>query len=466
MTPVQIGDVLAGKYRVDKILGVGGMGMVVAATHVELDQRVALKFMLPHAAASQQASERFLREARAVVRLRGEHVCRVLDVGRLDAGAPYIVMELLEGEDLSQLLERRAALPAGEAVDLLLQAMEGIAEAHVNGIVHRDLKPGNLFVTSDSDGSPLVKVLDFGISKSSVAGAATRTGEMMGSPAYMAPEQMTSCKTVDARADVWALGVILYQVLTGALPFAGDTLPALCMSVIHEPAQPPLALRADVPAQVSAIVMRCLEKLPSARFADVGELASALAPFGSTDAATTARRVAKVLRRSAVTPVAAPITAPHAVGVVSTLQGSAAQLTPPPAPAPAPRRSSLRAGTLAIAGSIAGIAGLVLVLALRSGGTEAAPIAPAAAVPAPPPAAPVAVAAPEPAPAPRPPAPPPAERPPAEQPPAQPAPRVKSRKLATTQPAKRPATVTEAPKPADPAAPANKWTHMQHDKAP
>ncbi len=220
-----VGDVLAGKYRVDKVLGVGGMGMVVAATHLELHQKVALKFMLPAALASEEATDRFLREARAAVQLRGEHVCRVLDVGRLDGGAPYIVMEYLAGHDLETTIKDYGPLATADAVDYMLQAIEGVAEAHANQIVHRDLKPANLFVTTDNDGTPLVKVLDFGISKSGLGGVQTKTGDIMGSPAYMAPEQMASSKDVDPRADQWALGVILYQTLCNKVPFQATRCP-------------------------------------------------------------------------------------------------------------------------------------------------------------------------------------------------------------------------------------------------
>jgi len=295
---VKVGDVLVGKYRVEKILGIGGMGMVVAATHLELDQKVALKFMLPEAMRSTQAMDRFLREAKASVRLRSEHVCRVLDVGRLENGAPYIVMEFMRGKDFADVIKHRGPLPTSDAVDYLLQALEGVAEAHANSIVHRDLKPGNLFVTTDNDGSPLVKVLDFGISKSSIAGAATKTGDIMGSPSYMAPEQMASSKNVDARADIWALGVIAYEAVTGTLPFMADTLPALCMTVLNESPPDLGTVRGDLPKPFIAVVMKCLEKKPAERYADVGELAAALAPYGAMGSAAIAARIAKVLRRA------------------------------------------------------------------------------------------------------------------------------------------------------------------------
>src|SRR5262249_17959342 len=183
---------------VDRILGVGGMGVVVAATHLQLGQPVALKFMLAEALAQPEAAERFLREARAAVRLRSQHVARILDVGTLETGAPYIVMELLEGMDLAQLLERRP-LPPQAAVDYVLQACEAIAEAHANGIVHRDLKPANLFLARTPTGAPLVKVLDFGIAKAHdpQLASVTQTSAVFGSPAYMSPEQLRSAKNVD-----------------------------------------------------------------------------------------------------------------------------------------------------------------------------------------------------------------------------------------------------------------------------
>jgi eukaryotic-like serine/threonine-protein kinase len=292
-----VGDVLAGKYRVEKILGIGGMGMVVAATHLELDQRVALKFMLPNADSPETAA-RFLREAKAAGRLNSDHVCRMVDLGRFDSGAPYIVMEYLQGESLAALLRRHGGMRVPDAVDYILQAIEGLAEAHAHGIVHRDLKPDNLFVHRRNDGGTVLKVLDFGISKISLHGVSTRTGDIMGSPAYMAPEQMESTRSVDQRADVWSLGVVLYQLVTGRAPFHGDTLPLLCMHVVNDDPEPMSAIRGDLPDDFEAVVMRCLQKEPEHRYADVGELARALAPFGPQNASTSASRIQIVLRRT------------------------------------------------------------------------------------------------------------------------------------------------------------------------
>ena len=292
-----VGEVLAGKYRVDKILGIGGMGMVVAATHLEIDQRVALKFMLPSTHEVPEASARFLREARAAGRLNSEHVCRVIDVGRFDNGAPYIVMEYLQGENLAVRLRRRGPMRVPDGVDLILQAIEGLAEAHAHGIIHRDLKPDNLFLAKRNDGGAIVKVLDFGISKVAVTGVATGTGDIMGSPAYMAPEQMQSSRDVDQRADVWSLGVVLYQLVTGTLPFHGDSLPLLCMHVVNDAPKPMGAIRGDLPDGFEAAVLRCLCKEPSDRYADVGAMAEALAPFGPKHATTSVSRIQVVLRR-------------------------------------------------------------------------------------------------------------------------------------------------------------------------
>ena len=495
MTTVNVGDVLAGKYRVEKILGIGGMGMVVAATHLELDQRVALKFMLPDAMRSDQAMDRFLREAKAAVKLRSEHVCRVLDVGRLESNAPYIVMEYMEGQDFADTIQRKGRLLPSDAVDYVMQALEGLAEAHVNNIVHRDLKPGNLFVTSDNEGLPLVKVLDFGISKSSVAGSATRTGEIMGSPSYMSPEQMTSSKNVDARADIWAMGVILYQALTAALPFDGDTLPALCMSVMTNQPPPIAAHRPDVPPGLAAAIMRCMEKNPDARYRDVADLAAAIAPFGSDSAPASAVRIARVLRRSGTSPAVsnnampATILATPAPGArVTTLGGSAGAVDVSAAP------KSPSATKLAFFGiGAAAVAGIVVVMIFGGRGSSehgAASVTPTtqpevaaeppAPTPAPPAPAPEQVAAPVAAPAPQPVVETPVAAPVTTEPVKTQA-ATKPTNRTTTKTAVKTATKVEATKPAAPApapteskpvAPTtetqpagSKWTRMQHDKS-
>src|SRR5450432_2337777 len=234
---VQQGDLLAGKYRVENVLGEGGMGYVVAALHEQLNQRVAVKLLSPLLSENEDSVTRFLREARAAVRIRSEHVARVLDVGELPDGSPYMVMEYLLGRDLAAELDEREHLDVPEAIDYVLQACEAVAEAHSIGLIHRDLKPSNLFLTRRPDGSPLVKVLDFGISKAiDQTGmveqqALTTTSAVMGSPLYMSPEQVRSSKTVDARSDVWSLGVVLYELLSAAHPFEAETMTALLASI-------------------------------------------------------------------------------------------------------------------------------------------------------------------------------------------------------------------------------------------
>jgi len=289
MSSVKPGDVLAGKYRVERVLGSGGMGYVVAARHLQLDQLVAMKFLRNGGGVQDEteASGRFLREAKAVVRLRDEHVAKVFDVGTLETGEPYIVMEYLDGCDLSALAKKRGAIPASEAVEYVMQACEALAEAHSLGIVHRDVKLANLFVTRGHAGAPLVKVLDFGISKVNPFGGGereqemTRTASMLGSPRFMSPEQMRDPRNVDARSDIWSLGVVLYRLVAGKPPFEADTLGHLLSMVMHENPDP-LAMIVDpahLPAGFSETVQHCLEKEPDARFMNIAELAYALVPF-------------------------------------------------------------------------------------------------------------------------------------------------------------------------------------------
>ncbi|MBN2195002.1 MAG: protein kinase [Polyangiaceae bacterium] len=297
--PVGPGDILAGKYLVERVLGEGGMGVVVSAIHQQLGQRVAVKFLLPEFCAHAEPVARFLREAQAAVRVQSEHVARVIDVGTLESGAPFMVMEFLSGRDLSSEIAARGVLPVEEAVSYVLQACEAIAEAHAMGIVHRDLKPANLFLTRRADGSPLVKVLDFGISKSTVGpGGAmnlTSTQSVMGSPLYMSPEQLKSSKNVDQRTDIWSLGVILHELVAGSPPFHAETVSALIVTVVSDPAPPLRSLRADAPPELEAVVLRCLEKDPARRVPHVGTLALALQALAPTQGAVSVPRIRGVL---------------------------------------------------------------------------------------------------------------------------------------------------------------------------
>lgn len=328
---VRIGDVLLGKYRVERVIGIGGMGVVVAAVHLDLDQRFAIKILLPQAARNADVAARFVREGRAAARIRSEHVARVTDVGTLADGKPYMVMEFLEGEDLAHVLRKRGPLPVVEAVDYVLQACEAIAEAHSLHIVHRDIKPGNLFLTRRADGSPCTKVLDFGISKMHSAESLGGTPQdfqgtlptlILGTPLYMSPEQIRSSRDVDARADIWALGVVLFELLTGITPFARATLPEVVIAVTTESSRTLRQTRSELPYELEAVVLRCLEKDPAKRYANLGELAAALQPFGPPHASISVARIIRTLGTSADA-------APDAPSAGGTLRLEAALVTPP-----------------------------------------------------------------------------------------------------------------------------------------
>ena len=304
--PVAPGDVLADRYRVERLLGQGGMGVVVSAEHVQLGERVAVKFLLPEAAKAPDVVARFRREARAAARIRSVHVARVTDVGVLASGSPCLVMEYLEGQDLAQVLRERGPLPVVEAVGYVLQACIGVGEAHALGIVHRDIKPSNLFLARLPNRRSIVKVLDFGIAKhagDAQAANLTSTFSALGSAAYMSPEQIRMAKGVDARTDVWSLGIVLFELLTGRVPFDGESVTAIAAAITADPAASLRALRPDAPVELEQALARCLEKRREQRIQSVAELAGQLAPFGGAAAGALAARAAEaVLSSTAASP--------------------------------------------------------------------------------------------------------------------------------------------------------------------
>lgn len=301
-TTIDAGTILAGKYRIERVLGRGGMGVVVAAHHLQLDDQVAIKFLLPEALQNREAVARFSREARAAVKIKSEHIARVTDVGTLDWGAPYMVMEYLRGSDLAVLLREHGPLSLEDASDYLLQACEAIAEAHTLGIVHRDLKPPNLFLVHRPDGAPLVKVLDFGISKvTSLSGSAddqsmTKTTAIMGSPLYMSPEQLASARDVDLRTDIWALGVIFFELLSGRPPFLADTLPQVCAAILTQDPPSVRDFRPELPVGVDELILACLAKERDARVQTVAQFAARLAPFAPRRSRLSVERITNLSR--------------------------------------------------------------------------------------------------------------------------------------------------------------------------
>src|SRR6478735_7849072 len=334
------GEVLAGKYRIERVLGQGGMGIVVAATHLQLGERVALKFLLPQALSNPLAVERFAREARAAVKIKSEHVARVSDVGTLESGAPYMVMEFLE------------------ALEFVLQACEAIAEAHALGIVHRDLKPANLFVVERADGVLSVKVLDFGISKvteSDGSGTMTATSAVMGSPYYMSPEQMGSTRDTDARADIWALGVVLHELLTGNYPFQANAMPELVLKIAMSPAVRLSAALPGAPVALEKVILKCLEKDRGQRYSTIGALAVALLEFAPRRSKASVERISGIMRRAAMSATAFEL--PPSSDAVEATVRSASDATQPSWGQTAPPIAKGTRARWALVGSIA-LAGL------------------------------------------------------------------------------------------------------------
>jgi len=301
---VQKGQVVGGKYAIDALIGSGAMGYVVSAVHVELGQSVALKFLRPELVSNPTLVARFATEARAVAKIRSEHVARVFDVGVLDNGAPFIVMELLTGSDLAKVLAERARITAEAAVGYILQACEALAIAHACGIVHRDIKPENLFLAKTMQGPDVIKVLDFGISKLALTGSAidcglplVRTVAPLGSPVYMSPEQIRGSSDADARTDVWSVGCVLYELLAGRAAFDAASITQLCAAILEQPAPSLRQIRGDIPPALDAVVARCLEKEREQRYPDVAELALALLPFAAAGARVSVERCCHILRK-------------------------------------------------------------------------------------------------------------------------------------------------------------------------
>ncbi|MFO0737015.1 MAG: serine/threonine-protein kinase [Labilithrix sp.] len=286
------GDLVRDRYRIENIIGEGGTGVVVAATEVKDgkdERRVAIKF-LRRALETDELRTRFAREALAIAKIASEHVVVVLDAGTLDDGGPYMVMEHLEGRDLSRVLKEDGPLPVKEAVDCMVQVCDALGRAHDVGIVHRDLKPANVFLEDRGDGRVHAKIVDFGISKfldKRVLGddgkppEMTNAFTMLGSPRYMAPEQVRNSKDVDSRADLWSVGVVLFQLLTGQHVFNAKTNVEASIAVLTAEPQKLCALVPSCPPGLEDVVKRCLSRDVAGRFQSAKELASALRPFGS-----------------------------------------------------------------------------------------------------------------------------------------------------------------------------------------
>lgn len=340
------GTVLSGKIRIERVVGQGSMGVVLEATDLPLQRRVAVKILAPARAHNEEARKRFLREARAAVRLSSQHVTRLIDVGELDDGTPYLVMEYLVGSTLEQVLQRDGPPPIDVAVDWVLQALHGVAEAHRAGFVHRDLKPENLFLAERPGAPPIVKVLDFGTVKDLVTKSTklTRTGSTMGSPAYMAPEQVRA-EEIDRRVDVWAMGVTLYELVTGKLPFLGNSVPQTLAAILRDPPVPLRLHRPDAPPELQAVIDRTLCKDREGRYPSatemLGELSIVRARLEQSNP-----DMAKTLQMGRTLPLSRPDPFAETTDMHRMFEADASRIRPrivvaAPETPPVPRRSSL-----------------------------------------------------------------------------------------------------------------------------
>jgi eukaryotic-like serine/threonine-protein kinase len=316
------GTVLAGKYRIEALLGTGGMAVVAAAYHLQLQRRVALKYLVGEVLGYPEIVARFMREARVAATIRGEHVARVIDVGVFDGGAPFIVLEYLEGMDLAQHVLSEGPVSVVDAVRYILETCEALAEAHAAHIVHRDLKPANLFLARGPDRRETIKVLDFGVSKL-MDEPMTDPSRMLGTVAYMSPEQLRGSSSVDLRTDIWSLGIILYELLGGESPFGGSSVVEVARAIIENAPKPLSSERRDLPTGLEDVITRCLRTNPDERYASVLELASDLAPFATKRDRESVRTIRGVLCGSLAPP---PNTPAEGLATAPTI--------PPPAPLP------------------------------------------------------------------------------------------------------------------------------------
>jgi serine/threonine protein kinase len=356
---------LGGRYRLLRLLGAGGMGRVYEAENLRTGRHVAVKVLDASRSADSAQVARFLQEARSAARLVHPNVVDVIDLDR-DGELLFIVQELLHGEDLQSLLDARGTLSPDEAVAIALPALRGLSHAHEMGVVHRDIKPSNLFLAREADGAVVPKIIDFGISKithgDDAAMVLTTTGEVFGTPAYMSPEQLRGARNVDARADVWAFGVLLYECLAGALPVQSENYNVLVHEVLSGRRRPLHEAAPEVPAPIADVVMRALSMDPADRFANAGALLEALTPFASTLRPSAPQEVKRA------SPEALAQTQPRAP-------------TPVPPPAPHARRWPEMAAAAALFASVL----VVLAIAtLRPGTDTATPQAPATVTSAPP----------------------------------------------------------------------------------
>ncbi len=393
--PFAVGDMIASKYEVTGLLGSGGMGYVISARHVELGEMVALKFLRPEALAHAELVERFAREARAAAKIRSEHIANVFDVGTLSDGTPFIVMEYLDGKDLADHLYQEGALPISVAVEYVMQACEALAAAHANGIVHRDIKPENLFLTQQAQGMHTIKVLDFGISKIALPRGKrdlVRTQMALGSPVYMSPEQIRRSDQVDARSDIWAIGCVLFELLTGVTAFDEPSLLELSAAILEREPVPLQTLRPDASEELEQVVLRCLTKNPDDRYQNVAELAAALFPFGPRRARISAERCYHMLKNAGMVKAELALASAYPPPLASarvtkaSLGARAARTTTPAAldivvdDDDVPAKAGRRHGKIAIFAALISIAAAASFLVLHSHGADSA--APTAARPA------------------------------------------------------------------------------------